>query len=104
MMKDINLNGCNYHAEDSVCGVLINPYIPPYYYSDMRFEDRPCKKWWQIPLAVNVNGRWTLDCLDGASFNKPTRIGTFNTLEDLLNVYLYLQVQKMRRENKLKGI
>ena len=70
----------------------------------MPFEDRPCNKWWHIPLAVNVKGQWTLDCLDGASFNKPTRIGTFKSLDDLLKAYLYLQVQALRRKNKLKGI
>jgi len=103
-MKDVNLNGCKYRTEESICGVLINPYLPPYYSLNTRYENRPRKKWWHIPVAVYVNGIWTLDCLDGVSFNKPTRIGTFKTLDDLLKAYLYLQVQALRREQKLKGI
>ena len=81
-----DLRGMTVDAADIVDGILIDPANAPD--SNTPNEDRPIEEilaWWRRPY-ITTGGQFTIRCLDGGAWDRPTVIGWKETLAEAVEV------------------
>jgi hypothetical protein len=88
-------DGSSAIAEDQIEGILINPLLPPDFYSTPVAERSQAhmERWYQVPFILHTvwdtdlsptGHQYEVRCLDEASIYQPSIWGVFVTLEEAL--------------------
>lgn len=87
-MKTFKFNdGTKYQAQDFIQGIFINPKLPANFWTKplgSRSENH-MKHWDAIPFVWEQEGYYSVYCLDGGAWDRPTLRGGFDTQQGALD-------------------
>lgn len=86
-MRTFQINGETFQATDCQRGFLIDPSLPEAFMNTPNNE-RPYAHmvWWGMPYVETNQGAFSVWCLDGGAWDRPTWRGQADTLADALEL------------------
>lgn len=91
-MQTYRIDGLMFKAEGCEKGILIEPTLPKSFHCFAN-DARPAShsKWWHRPYITLGHGNgYSVECLDGGAWDRPTLKGSYELLDDAVKAALAL--------------